>query len=323
MIKQIIHRVLDPLMQMLNWPIKHSQWFNNLFIAQDGEIYPNNKWYREHDERNFDLVVLGSSSAKYGFDFSDSGIKAMNWAQAPQTLVEDYNILCNFHSILRKNGYVIITIMPFTSLNKQTGIYDALKYVKISTQKPIEPYLLSKAYRYFDYPILLGKPAIKAGVRYLLNRETSTRPKDCELLSNPMTTEQLAHNAKCFVEGWKKQFGISDFNASLSEKNKADRTFRIKLLQEIIDFCKERDYNPVFVIPPYTVYLANYFTPFFEELYVYSFIKEVDRTIPLYDYSKCEDFKDVDLFFNSYFLNKRGRRLFTERLLKDLNIVNI
>lgn len=322
MVKRIIHSLLDPLMWLLNLPIKRSQWFKGLFIAEDGDIYPNNKWYREHDERNFDLVVLGSSSAKYGYDFAEFDIKAMNWAQAPQTLVEDYNILCNFHSILRKGGYVIITIMPFTCLNKQTGIYDAMKYLKISTHKPIEPYLLSKAYRYFCYPLLLGKPAIKAGLRYLLHREPANQYKDSESHTNPMTEEQLAHNAMRFVEGWKKQFDISDFDAPLSNTNKADRAFRIKLMREMIDFCDEREYKAIYVIPPYTSYLAKYFTPHFEDQFVYSFIKDVDRNIPLFDYSKSETFKNVDLFFNSFFLNKEGRRLFTERVLKDLKLIN-
>jgi hypothetical protein len=321
MIKQIIHKIVDQPLLLLNYPIYHSQWFKNLFVAEDGELYPNNKWYREHDERNFDLVVLGSSSAKWGFDFNSFEIKAMNWAQAPQTLIEDYNILRNFHSILRKGGFVVITIMPFTCLNKQTGIYDALKYLKISTHKPIEPHLLSKAQRCFKYPILLGKQAIKAGIHYLLQREQYQSYNNFQLTTNPMTEEQLIHNAQCFIEGWKKQFDISDFNAPLSSENMSNRRFRVKLMQTIIDFCLEREYVPIFVIPPTTNYLAKYINKF-EENYIYSYINEINRNIPLYDYSKSIEFHDDDLFFNSFFLNKKGRTLLTKRLLTDLNLIN-
>lgn len=33
------------------------------------QVYPDNTWYRTHNERNFDVVVLGSSGAKWAFDF--------------------------------------------------------------------------------------------------------------------------------------------------------------------------------------------------------------------------------------------------------------
>lgn len=320
-LREIFRKIVDCTLNIINAPIKHSKWFNSLFVAEDGELYPNNRWYREHYERNFDIVVLGSSSAKWGFDFTSFDIKGMNWAQAPQTLVEDYNILRNFHSILRKDGYVVITIMPFTSLNKETNIYDALKYLKISTHKPIESHMLNKAYRYFKYPIFMGKPAIKAGIRHILRKEPSTNTQWQTITTNPMSPQQLEHNAQNYINGWKKQFEITDFEAPLSIKNKEGRAFRTKIMQEIIDFCLEREYKPILVIPPTTSYLSNFFTKDFEELYIYSFIKEIGRDIPLLDYSKKEDLKDEQLYLNALILNQSGRVLLTKNLLKDLHMI--
>ena len=55
--------------------------------------------------------------------------------------------------------------------------------------------------------------------------------------------------------------------------------------------------------------------------YVYDFIKMVDReNIPFLDYSKDALFMDNSLYMNSLFMNLRGRKLFTKRVLKDLNI---
>lgn len=299
--------------------IKRTNWYKNFFVE---DIYPGNIWYREHDERNFDLVALGSSGAKWAFDFEDCGIKAMNWAQQPQTLVEDYNLLRNFHSILRKNGTVIITIMPFTSLNKQTGLVDALKYQKVHSHEPIQPYLYEKAKSVADYPILMGLSAVKALIRYFLGKDVPRKLNDsAEVEHNPMTSEQLEFNALCFVNGWKKQFGISDFNAPLTDENCKAQEFRTNLMRTIIDFCTERTYHPVLVIPPVTKHLAKYYTAKFEETYIYSFLRGLNREVLILDYSKENSLQDDDLYFNSFFLNMTGRKLFTKRVLKDLGLV--
>ncbi len=300
-----------------------TNWYKSMFIDINHESYPDNVWYREHDERNFDLVNLGSSGGKWAFDYAGLDIKAMNWAQQPQTLQEDYNLLRHFHSILKKGGYVLITIMPFTGLNKCTGLMDAMKYVKFDLQgEPIQPYMFKEAHRYATYPILFKKAAIKALIKYLLGRDKAvgTRP-ETQLETNPMNPQQLEADAKRWIEGWKRQFGISDFEASLTEENKKGREYRIQLMRELIDFCIERDYKPVYVIPPVTEHLAKYYTPKFEETYIYGYLKVVDREVLTLNYSKDAELRgNDDLYFNSFFLNKRGRKLFTRRVLHDLGL---
>lgn len=296
-----------------------TNWYKNLFFD---DVYPGNYWYREHSERNFDLINLGSSGGKFAFDYNGFKVKGMNWAQQPQTLLEDYNELRNFHSILRKGGYVLIVIMPFTSLNKQTGVYDALKYLKIACHEPIECHLYDKATRYAQYPILMGKPAIKALARYLLGKDVPRNNNAFSMVEhNPMTIEQLEKNAKHFVDGWKQQFNIEEFDAPLTEENKKGRAYRIELMRTIIDFCTERSYRPVYIIPPVTYHLSKYYTDLFLETYIYSYLKEVNRNVVLLDYSKSKDLLNDDLYFNSFFLNKRGRELFTKKVLTDIGLI--
>ena len=321
MIKRIIRKAIrlamSPLMAA-SLPIKKSVWYNSLFVGADGETYPDNNWYRKHNERNFDLINLGSSGGKWAFDYSDFDIKAMNWAQQPQTLLEDFNLLRNYHSILKKGGVVLITIMPFTGLNKTTSVQDAIKYLKIDAHEPIQPHELQKAKLFVDYPILMGKQAIKAGLKYILGKE---QPLDLSKTAyaekNPMSVEELEKDALRWINGWKRQFNIIDFEAPLTEENQKGRAYRIKLMQKLIDFCLERSYKPVYVIPPVTKHLSKYYTKKFEEIYVYGFLKSVDRDILLLDYSKDEILKADDLYFNSFFLNKRGRRTFTEKILNN------
>lgn len=300
-----------------------TNWYKSMFLDLNHEIYPDNVWYREHEERNYDLVNLGSSGGKWAFDYTDFNIKAMNWAQQPQTLLEDYNLLRHFHSILKQGGYVLITIMPFTGLNKKTGLMDAMKYVKFDIQgEPIQPYMFKHAQRYANYPILFKKQAIKALIKYFLGRDKKMSMRsETQLDLNPMSQEELENDAKRWIEGWKRQFCISDFNAPLTEENQKGRVYRIHLMQTLIDFCIERGYKPVYVIPPVTEHLAKYYTAKFEDTYIYGYLKAVNRDVLTLDYSKNEEFRnDASLYFNSFFLNMRGRKLFTRRILKDLGL---
>lgn len=300
-----------------------TNWYKSMFLDPNHEIYPDNVWYREHDERNYDVVNLGSSGGKWAFDYADLNVKAMNWAQQPQTLLEDYNLLRHFHSILKRGGYVLITIMPFTGLNKKTGLMDAMKYVKFDIQgEPIQPYMFNEAIRYATYPFLFKKTALKVLIRYFMGRDKKCGlHPETQLEYNPMKSNELEKDAKRWIDGWKKQFGISDFDAPLTRENEEGRAYRIKLMQTLIDFCTERGYKPVYVIPPVTEHLAKYYTPKFEETYIYGYLKEVNRVVLTLDYSKDSEFRFNDeLFFNSFFLNKKGRKLFTRRVLKDLKI---
>lgn len=300
-----------------------TNWYKSMFLDSNHEIYPDNVWYRDHDERNFDVVNLGSSGGKWAFDYADLNVKAMNWAQQPQTLLEDYNLLRHFHSILKRGGYVLITIMPFTGLNKKTGLMDAMKYVKFDIQgEPIQPYMFNEAIRYATYPFLFKKTALKVLIRYFMGRDKKCGlHPETQLEYNPMKSNELEKDAKRWIDGWKRQFGISDFDAPLTRENEEGREYRIKLMQTLIDFCTERGYKPVYVIPPVTEHLAKYYTPKFEETYIYGYLKEVNREVLTLDYSKDSEFRFNDeLFFNSFFLNKKGRKLFTRRVLKDLKI---
>lgn len=304
--------------------LKRTYWYKSLFVGADHETYPDNVWYRKHEGRNFDLVNLGSSSGKWAFDYTDESIKAMNWAQQPQTLLEDYNLLRNFHSILRTGGIVLITVMPFTSLNKSTGLLDAIKYVKIGAHEPIEPYLYKKASRYATYPILFKTKAIKALIKYMLHLEKMPLGQiNSRGENNPMNDFQLEEDAKGWIEGWKRQFSIENFDLPLTLNNKKGREYRIALMRELIDFCVERDYHPVYVIPPVTKHLSQYYTKQFEKTYIYSFLREVQRDIILLDYSKTRSLQSDDLYFNSFFLNSRGRKLFTHQVIEDLKRLGV
>ena len=315
----VVRRLVRKCLFLLSKPVKATQWYQSLFVDFNHKIFPDNVWYRENEERNFDVVNLGSSSAKWAFDWSTVGVKGMNWANQPQTLIDDFRLLKNFHSILKKNGVVIITIMPFTGLNKTTGLMDTFKYLGTLYWDVIKDMpFAEKAQIFCSYPILFGKPAFKAVIKHVLGREIAVRDWRLDVEKNPMTHEEQERDAQGWITGWVKQFNIKNLDDDLSEENRDGRKIRVRVMQEIVDFCRERGYRPVYVIPPVTKALNRCYTEKFKKLFFYDFLQEVDRNVPIFDYLMDDELSDSSLYFNSFFLNKRGRNVFTKRVLCDI-----
>ncbi len=300
--------------------IKKTLWYRNFFVDFDHKIYPDDCWRCECFERDFDLVNLGSSSAKYAFKYEGLGIKAMNWAQQPQTLTEDFILLKSFHSILRRKGIVLITIMPFTGINKPVTAQGLMRYIpNLQSEVLNDQPLKLEAYRLYNYPLIMWRSAIKTFVRYLLrkNKKVSSKP---QVLQN-MNFEELEMDARRWMCAWKSQFNILDYDAPLTKENEEGRKVRVKLMQEIIDFCTKHEYIPVYVIPPVTQHLQKHFTSQFVKTYITSYLEEVNRDVQLLDYSKSIELQDASLYFNSFFLNEQGAKIFTKRVLSDLNLI--
>lgn len=299
-----------------------TQWYKSLFVDSEHEIFPDAHWLSKHSERDFDIVNLGSSAAKWAFDYEAVGVRGMNWAQQPQTLRQDYRLLRNFHSILHKGGYVIITIVPFSGLEVPTNLSSSLKYLKLETKEPIEEHLLEQAKFLAEHPIFFKKIALRALLRYLLRTEKKPLPPaSTEGVTNPMSEEELEQDALRWIRGWKQHLHIDDFDAPLTPRNREGRNIRVALMRELIDFCHEKGYRPVYLIPPVTKHLSGHFSARFAETYTYGFLKEVDRDIPLLDYSQNPVFHDDQLYFNSFFLNRRGRTLFTRAVMTRLRLL--
>ena len=123
------------------------------------------------------------------------------------------------------------------------------------------------------------------------------------------------------LQCWAKQFGIEDFEALLTAENRKGREARVGVMRELIDFITERGYRPIWVLPPVTRHLGKFFTTKFRQIYMDSYLREVNRDVRLLDYMNNAELQDDSLYFNSFFLNARGRRLFTGRVLKDLLLV--
>lgn len=310
MIKQIIRKAVA----LVERPVKHTNWYRNQSL--DSDNYPTNEWYRSHDERNFDIVNVGSSNALYAFDYSTTGLKAFNWALQPQSMEYGFKVLKNFFSILRPKGIVTIPLCPFSGLSvpfRKWAQSTVDRYYDILDPSLIDDYS-NVAYRHV-HP-LLSNP-VEALKRLVKDVPANPSPKDCN------TDEEFRNDALRWIEIWKNEFAIDNLSDSVPEHNIEGMGKRQKLVSEIIAFCKERDLVPVIVIPPVHETLARYFDSSFRKHYIGDFLNGIDlgdiRCIDWLNPTDCPFRLTSSDFINSFFLNKSGAKKFTAAYIKQLD----
>lgn len=296
----------------INKSVKKTQWYKS--VIPNMSLYPTNEWYREHLERNFDVVNIGSSSARYAFDYSGLPVKAFNWGEQPQSLNNGFKILKTYFCILKKGGTVIISLSPLSGLDIEGkwGKDANDKYYYILPSELINDY--SSVAKRRNYPLVYYPiTSIKNLLRKTLGKENG---------QNTELVKTFVDDSEKWIRIWKAQFWITSFEEPLSEANNKGQERRIALLKDILAFCIERDLRPIIVIPPMHSSLASKFTSRFRENYIYSFVNKANIfKVPFLNYMDDERFDDDKYFYNSFFLNEEGAKTFTKIVLKDLQVL--
>lgn len=299
-------KITNKIYGLANKIIRHTHWYDSYW--QGAQKFWNINSF------GFDVINLGSGAAVHAFDYAEAGVKGMNWALSPQSLVHDYNILRNYFSYLREGAVVIITICPFSCLYSKYDKNANFKYYTFLHPATIIDFddnertraLTIKSNPFKSMPIQSIKLTTKEALRALVNK---VRPNKHQV--------DLKATADAMLNEWKKQFGITDISAPLSEQHLSEQKSRRETLNEIIAFCKERDLKPVVVIPPMHYTLTDLFTKEFLENYVNKFLNGIEA--PIYNEMNNIILTD-DCFDSALFVNKKGARLFTRKLVGDLSL---
>jgi len=292
---------------LLNKQLKQTNWYKNQFI--------DSQKFLKDIPHNLEICNLGSNPGKFAFEYDDTLLKGENWAIGPQSLSYDFRVLKNYFSYLQDGGTVLIAIAPLSScLTDYKDDRTNAKYYPFLDTSLIINYATSLNLRYLQFPILFAPKAVKFLIRDI--------PSDTRFLlsTNPMNSAEIEQDAINWINGWKNQFSITDMSSKIvSEENQSAIEYNTNLLSEMIEFCTVRNLKPILVLPPVTKALRSKFPEIFLELYVYSFIRNSNtQHIKVLDYFNDERFTDNGLYFNSFFLNSKGRRLFTNSVLLDI-----
>jgi len=302
---------------VLNKLIKTTHTYQNNFIYT--KQFVSNAGYRENLQRNYEIVNLGSNPARFAFFYE--GIAGQNWSTGLQGLDKDLEILKYFHSYIKKDGIVLLPGVAFSSITgnlkpENDSLPYVAKFVSI-----LDPHQVStiprglEARRWMKYPLLFNWKSI----RWVF--DDVEKDDKLSISEQMMQDVELQVDAARWIKLWKDEFHIADLNAPLPSELQKAREKSVSDLRNLIDFCLERGLKPVLIFPPMSKYLSRLFSEAALETYIYSFIREVNiKNIPFLDYLDDDRWSDESLYFNSFFLHLKGRKLFTQQVLKDLNL---
>ena len=296
---------IKPAFLVLNKLVQRTNWYKSR--VGDGLKF------RKRIPCNLEVCNLGSTSGKYAFSYEGTGWKGENWAVGPQTLSYDFRVLKNYSSYLKEGAVVFIPLCPFSSCVKDFED-DTANYKYYSFLNPVlilnySPVTKNEVMRFVNTPFQVSP------FRSLLRLIRDVPAAD----SGVMDEESLKKDADLFMNNWKQQFSISDLSAPVSKENREIIIYNTSLLADMITFCLDRSLKPVIVIPPATKALRSKIPEMARETYIYSFVRNANtQRVPFLNYFDDERFADTNLFFNSFFLNKKGRELFTGTILKEI-----
>lgn len=288
--------------------IIRSNWYKNIFNDAERIL---------KIPQHLDIINLGSNPAKFGLDYSESNVKGYNLAVGPQTLSYDFEMLKNYHSYFNEKGpRILLLFCPFSLCKdvytKEDGdVYKDLRYYPILHKASIAHYDDKLYETWIRHPHKLGLKTYFRIVRHF------RRNKIMQIDFNPLSEKQMKQSALEYIKNWKAEFFLSSLNPEhLSDRVLSSLTYNSHKLDEIKDFCKERDINPIIVLPPLSPELNEIIPSDMKERCTYSILR--NKGLLLLDYTEDIRFCKNEYFLDALKLNKKGRILFTNQLIKDL-----
>ncbi len=261
-----------------------------------------------HVPSGLEIVNLGSTFAKHGFDYQLFGKRGFNFAGQPQPLKEDYAVLSQYQDHLKLGAIVLIVLIcPFVF-----SLYDYADLESVSSQSGIAK--IKKVIK-----AVIGVEninAIKCKIDKIKHR------KD-EMISAEEKSRIMAQSR---VNGWKEEFSLTDItSAHPSEELKRVFTKTRKELTDILLLCREHGFCPVLLDMPVAKAEHSLFSKSFLQEFYDDNLKEANVIdAPTLRYFGDERFDDA-LLYENYVdcFNDTGRRKFAEILINDLRESNI
>lgn len=290
--------------------VKRGRWFNE-------KMFPDCRKFVEHTTFNLDVINLGSTSGVNAFNYQGLNVKAANWAMGHNPLACDEAILKNYVSYLKADGaIVILSLCAFSSLSGSYNYFED-RYYTILYPSTIPGFSKRKQN---EVMAIYNRPLLCIPLYELLRDLWSLLKKPFSKGEKILTEEQMENNAQIWINNWLKEFSVKDFSLPLSLVNQDGLADAVKHLNNMITICKEHNAIPVLVLPPMYHTLAEKFTPNARNILIDSMISRIDdKSVLFLNYMDDSDFSnDRHLFKDSFFLNQRGAKLFTKRVLADL-----
>ena len=251
---------------------------------------------------DLEVVNIGSGPVYYGIDYTYCDRNGYNLATAPQNFEYGYKILRRFSSNLKPGATVIITVMAPMSFGQNEDILRkdyADRYYGILSPEEIDNYSIKRAF-VVNHPLLFA----------LINEIR-------QLFRNPNQTGKKLS----IVEVWKGEFGLKNLrDGEQGRDHSVTFLSKVNLLVEMVKYCRDNQWNPVFVIPPIPETTRLEISEEFLNAFVWdnmSIVKEKVGEIKILNYYDDPRF-GMDLFYNDIFLNDKGTEIFSKILFEEI-----
>lgn len=259
---------------------------------------------REYKNTPIDYINIGSTQARYAYDFGNIGL---NVATNEQSLEYSFMLLKKYIKNLKKGGNVIITVADMDLL--LTGGLQQRKYKYCG----ILPVKVKDLLKYKFFPLLFNIKAIK----YILKDEKLYNKFDVSqnLLLND---SQKYNDCQRRIKRWESYGAVYSNDEKKFELKNNNVEDNIKILNNIIEFCHLHNYNVVVVTPPTSKYFNDFFGDSFKEVLNKPIEDFAYNNVKYFDYSSDESINNDENFLNTACLNQVGRTKFTDIVIKSL-----
>lgn len=290
-----------------------------IFLLIMNQLYKSTRYYLNSISQlkkfnyvpdNIKLANTGSSHAKYALQYS-SDLNAFNFALQPQSLSYDFRIIKQYISKMQKGCRIALVIAHFSFcfVDYENDRANTKYYFFLDKQYILNYTALKKLIR-LKFPLLDNLK----NIRYVFKDVSETVEDTID------EEKKCREEARKRIEGWQKQFRMERFDLkSVTKDMISSFETNVKVVNDMILFCKEHDLMPVIVIPPISEILKKMIPSDLLDTCLYDNINKANSmNIPILDYSNDIRFANCDLYTNSDFLNEKGQKKFYDVFIKDM-----
>lgn len=259
-----------------------------------------------------DFAVFGSSHGRNAFQYAPEGSSFFNFSMSSQTPEYDLRLMREFQEQIQPGALVVITVgqaSPFWTDNTENFEDKQGRYYRILSPKNIVNVALGRYYLQRFSPLL--------GIEVSDIMDAFLRP---EVLQDTIT-EQIEQTSLAELSIHSEQERIRQNHLSIIEPAYPQgNTVMLSAMEEMLQLCRERQWNAVLVTPPLSQAYHDCFTEEMKETAA-TFLQDLSETydVPWLDYSRDEMFlQNYELFRDIDHLNLTGSALFEEKFMADV-----
>lgn len=263
-----------------------------------------------------DKIAVGSTYCRYALNEENNGL--LNLGIDGSFFYYTDKILRHYAPIsLKPGGIVYIICADLVFAREGKGLYGPEKYIGILNKDELGDDYTTIRYLKYRFPLMFNPIRFKSFIGYLIRGRNSSFENTT---TNPFTKEDVFEFSKNRCESWCKQFGLKDTITPVLPSSIEEEFIKTRrLLTNMIDYCLQSGYKPVLVVTPLCDIMNNLISDEFIDKVLYSNIRKANtQGVQFLDYLRDKRFADYHLYDKSGdCLNARGRKLFTEILIKD------